>query len=128
MAEEQGPGPGVHLRCVPFATGDRAIVMVLGEVDLTTAPQLTEAVASALGLGVKGVDVDFSGVSFCDCSGLNALLLVRHRCQERGVAFSVLGPVSPLVRRLVQVTGLADVLLSGTDHEPDGGPPGSAKG
>ncbi|MFF7645062.1 anti-sigma factor antagonist [Streptomyces canus] len=127
MAEEQGHRPGVHLRCVPFASGDRAIVTVLGEVDLTTTPQLTEAVASALAQGVKRVDVDFSGVSFCDCSGLNALLLVRHRCREGGVIFSVLGPVSPVIRRLCQVTGLMDLLPPGPDHEPGGGPAPEAR-
>src|ERR1700677_2220817 len=50
-----------------------AVVKLIGELDVSTAPQLE---ACLEGLGADGPDVrlDLSGLSFCDSSGISALV------------------------------------------------------
>ncbi|MFF4902717.1 STAS domain-containing protein [Streptomyces sp. NPDC001068] len=50
-----------------------------------------------------GLELDLAGVDFCDCSGLNALLRLRHQARERGKGF-VLLPTSPAVEMLLSLT------------------------
>jgi anti-sigma B factor antagonist len=69
---------------------DAAVVVLQGEVDLATAPDLTRCLDDALAKARPSVIVDFSQVSFCDSSGLHAIqeasrgmapqttLVVRH--------------------------------------------------
>ena len=74
------------------------LVKVSGEVDMSTAPKLLEAV-----LHSTSTDIDLSGITFMDSSGLHALIdLQAARPSLRIVA------ASPTVRRLVQLTGLAE--------------------
>jgi hypothetical protein len=48
-------------------------VTVVGELDAATAPTICDTLRDAL-IRHACVDVDRGGVSFCDCSGLSALL------------------------------------------------------
>ena len=71
-----------------------------GEIDISTAPTLIEA---ALQSGSS--DIDLSGITFVDSSGMHALIeLKAARPSLRIVA------ASPTVRRLVRLTGLAEHL------------------
>ncbi|MCA6091119.1 STAS domain-containing protein [Streptomyces sp. SCA3-4] len=85
----------------------RTTVPVAGEVDYLTSSRLSDELASAVASGAQCVDVDFSRVSFCDCSGLNALLSASEYARDEGIGFSVSGPVAPAVERLLKATGAA---------------------
>ncbi|MFI6147010.1 STAS domain-containing protein [Streptomyces sp. NPDC051109] len=93
----------------------RLKVSLWGEVDVLSAPQLRVALDAALSDGARVVEVDFSGVEFCDCFGLGVLLEARRRAAERGTVLRLVGVTSPLVRRLLHQTGTAAALLG-----PDG--------
>ncbi|MFG2731612.1 STAS domain-containing protein [Streptomyces canus] len=80
-------------------------------MDHETSPPLSDELAIAVTSGVRCVEVDFSQVPFCDCSGLNALLRARERAQAAGVCFGVLGPVTPVVERLFGLTEVESALL-----------------
>jgi anti-anti-sigma factor len=80
------------------ATSDS--VRFSGEIDMSTAPMLIEAVLQA-----ESSEIDLSGITFMDSSGMHALIdLKAARPSLRIVA------ASPTVRRLVQLTGLAEHL------------------
>ncbi|WP_327321889.1 STAS domain-containing protein [Streptomyces sp. NBC_01210] len=87
-------------------------VPVAGEVDHTTSAQLEGELALAVTSGAQCIEVDFRRVSFCDCSGLNALLSARAHAQEAGVCFGVSGPVAPVVARLLQMAEVEPLLLT----------------
>ena len=82
-------------------------------------PLLAEALAdqdTPLGLYLKLTDpadrdllVDFGGVTFCDSSGLRALILAARRLQAAGHRLRVID-VSPRVARVFTVTGLQDLI------------------
>ena len=84
------------------------VVMVTGEIDLATAPQLATQLA-ALDLS-RPVIVDLSAVTFIDSSGLNALVQLRQKMQATSTP-SRLGVVvsRPSTRRIFEVTGLSEV-------------------
>lgn len=86
-------------------------VAVSGEIDIVSAPQLRVALDEALSDGARVVELDFSGVEFCDCYGLGVLLEARRRAHERGTVLRLVSVTSPLVRRLLHDTGAASALL-----------------
>jgi len=55
-------------------------IRVRGEIDLATAPELE---ACLLDVDGEMVDLDLSGVTFCDGSGLRVLDQARHRLGDR---------------------------------------------
>ncbi|AEW98590.1 STAS domain-containing protein [Streptantibioticus cattleyicolor] len=90
--------------------GERAVVRLYGEIDMDSAPDLTTALALCLETRPHQVIVDLSGVAFCDCSGLDALLRARDHAAVRGIPLTVTGVTAPVVVRLFALTG-ADVAL-----------------
>lgn len=91
-------------------------VALSGEIDILSAPQLRVTLDEALSEGVRTVEVDLSGVEFCDCYGLGVLLEARRRASERGTVLRLAGVTSPLVRRLLHQTGTAAALLGTSAH------------
>ncbi|MFA3872998.1 STAS domain-containing protein [Streptomyces sp. MMCC 100] len=88
----------------------RVVITVAGEIDLGTAPRLRDALDDALTCGVHRVEVDFSGVRFCDCSGLGVLLRARAQARDAGVVFGVAQVQAPVVGRLFHLTQTASAL------------------
>jgi anti-sigma B factor antagonist len=81
-----------------------ARVMVFGELDMATAPQLTSAVESVAATDSRVV-VDLAAVTFMDSSGVGALCLAQSKLQAEGGVL-VLGPVSRQVQSVLQMAGL----------------------
>ncbi|MFF8842234.1 STAS domain-containing protein [Streptomyces sp. NPDC015127] len=102
------------LRTVVTPAGTRTTVSVTGEIDIATAPELRKALDTALSDGATCVEVDFSEVEFCDCSGLSVLVLARRRARQQGSTLRVVEVRSPLVQRLFRTTGTITT-LTGTD-------------
>ncbi len=76
--------------------------MVSGEVDMSTAARLAEA----LGQFANGsVVVDLTDVTFLDSSGVAALLAARKRLERRGVELSV-ESASPAALHILQLVGV----------------------
>jgi anti-anti-sigma factor len=66
------------LKVAAYPAGERTVVAVAGELDIDTEQALRHALREALARSVHGLDLDFAGVDFCDCSGLNVLLHIRR--------------------------------------------------
>lgn len=83
------------------------IVRISGEIDLSSVPRLSELIQQRLTAALlRGVVLDLSGVSFCDSSGLELLLEVKHRAGRRGITLHVIVGNSA-VRQLLDLTGLS---------------------
>ncbi|MFG1677688.1 STAS domain-containing protein [Micromonospora sp. NPDC049282] len=83
-----------------------ARLRVAGELDFDTAAELVEAAAELRRDGHQELWLDFAGVTLCDSSGLSALVVI-HRSGTAGIH---LIDVSPHVRRLLDRTGLTELL------------------
>ena len=92
---------------IDVTTQDGTVVARLaGELDLVSSTGVVESLTGALAsTGVRRLVVDMSGVTFCDSSGLGALLDVRRAAVDHGVPM-VLRDVTRQVARLLD---LADV-------------------
>jgi len=89
---------------------DGARLALRGELDLDTAPVLLDVVFDRLsGAGRHGLaelEIDCSGLDFCDSSGLAALLLARQRAQAARVLLRLVRQPEHL-RHLLRLTGIA---------------------
>ncbi|GHB32894.1 hypothetical protein GCM10010331_19770 [Streptomyces xanthochromogenes] len=112
-APAHGPGGGTPcgLHITSYARGGRVTVVVGGEIDLDTAPQLHHALTNALRRSPGGVDVDLGRVPFCDCTGLNALLHARRYALAHGKTL-VVRNAGAAVTRLLTVTRTLGPLTS----------------
>ncbi|WP_327732879.1 STAS domain-containing protein [Streptomyces nojiriensis] len=96
----------------------RRVVRVGGEMDIDRAPMLRDVLHSAItrpgGPDEIVVDLsDLSDLSFCDSSGLNALIHAQQTAAEHGRRIILRNP-PPQLQRLLQLTG-ADALFPLTD-------------
>jgi len=80
-----------------------------GELEATTAPLLDCLVTDALEHEPGAVVLDLTRAAFCDVRGLDCLLTARRRAIARGRRLGVRG-ATPLLRRLLSVSGAADVI------------------
>jgi anti-sigma B factor antagonist len=85
---------------------DTSVVAVYGEVDQSNAHLLRESLASALQSGKTRLVINGAGIRFLDSSGIAALLEARGR-----VASLVIVDAPHAVRRLIDVTGLGEVMV-----------------
>jgi anti-sigma B factor antagonist len=86
-----------------------------GRVEATVAGELDLAATSGVGQSLRrhlatAVVVNLEGVTFMDSSGIRCLLQLRSEAVERGGRLTV-GERSAVVDRLLEVSGLRDVLL-----------------
>jgi anti-anti-sigma factor len=85
-------------------------VVASGELDMAAAFQLESGLDPLLeDRAVEAVQLDLSEVGFVDSAGLGALLALRERAQDRGIALRISRASDP-VRRLLDLTGLGDAL------------------
>ncbi|HLT69009.1 MAG TPA: STAS domain-containing protein [Acidimicrobiales bacterium] len=85
-------------------SSDELLVRVSGELDITVRTALVDDVGAALQEEPPPrLVLDLGGVTFCDSSGLGALLDIRRLADEAGVAV-VLRAVSAQVARLLDLT------------------------
>jgi anti-anti-sigma factor len=84
-------------------------VIVAGNLDMAAAFQFETRIDALLAAaGVQTVRLDLAQVGFVDSAGLGALLAVRDRANQLGINLAIT-PVSDRVRRILELTGLADI-------------------
>lgn len=88
----------------------RTLITLAGEIDLESAPLVRAALARCLGDGIRIIDVDLTPVTFCDCSGVNALLHAAQKTTEAGGTLGLHYPPPSLVR-ILDLTGCGFLLL-----------------
>lgn len=87
------------------ATGVHALVMLAGEVDVSTVGSVYEELARLAGEGVCHVALNLAEVTFMDSTGLALLVSEHKRSEAMGGELIVFSP-SQQVRRLFEVTGM----------------------
>jgi anti-anti-sigma factor len=90
----------------------KARVVVSGELDIESAPRLV-ALVHELAVGPRrSVELDCSGVTFLDSTGVRSLIVARNEASRNGVDLVLTQPSGPVVR-VMDMTGLFG-LLTGT--------------
>jgi anti-sigma B factor antagonist len=87
--------------------GRTAIVVLRGEVDLATAPQVRTAVLDALEHAVSNVFLDLRELTYADNALLHVLEDLERDARVGAVDLRIVRPVGA-VQRLFEVTGFDD--------------------
>ncbi|WP_103350767.1 STAS domain-containing protein [Amycolatopsis sp. CA-128772] len=97
---------------VPFSVTTRPtaagpVVTVAGDLDVATAPRLRAAADAAAPAAGQLLVVDLGGVTFCDSSGISALIAARNVAEAAGAGVA-LAAVPDRLARTFALIGLAD--------------------
>lgn len=85
------------------------VVQVSGEVDISNADMLAEAIQEWLRTNPGDLTLECDGLRFIDSTGLGLTVRLHNELAERGHRL-VLSGLAPAVRRPFEVTNLTDVL------------------
>jgi anti-sigma B factor antagonist len=89
--------------------GDRHTLLLTGELDIATAPELEGKAQELCAHQASELVLDLTKLEFIDSAGLNSILRVRALCQEHMCEFCLTPGARP-VQRLFEVTRLIDRL------------------
>ena len=103
----------VRFGIVQSVRPDGLDVVVVGEMDIDTAPELRSRLLAAV-RAHELVILDLGGVTFIDSQGLSVLLRANAEARAAGSVLR-LGRASARVRQLLELTSLTSVFLL----EPD---------
>ena len=93
---------------------DFVVAVLMGRVNHTNSPGLTEALAPLLEApedGVRGIVLDFAGVEYISSVGLRVLMIASRqaRAQERTIAVAALQPVVGEIFEISRFKHIVDV-------------------
>ncbi|MEH7303700.1 anti-sigma factor antagonist [Neobacillus drentensis] len=96
---------------------EEVVVLVAGEIDAYTAPQLREELLSLAEAGNKVITVNLQDVTYLDSTGLGVFVGLFKQLKENGGELKLIN-LSERLRRLFQITGLSNVMnISSTPEE-----------
>jgi anti-sigma B factor antagonist len=90
------------------ASNQETVILVAGELDFHSAPELRQAILTALNEGASRLVLDLGEMEFIDSSGLSVIIAAFKRCRERGGEL-ILRSVTERTRRVLEVSGLNKV-------------------
>lgn len=97
--------------------GDESVVQLVGELDLTTADALREAIGALLGRNPCDVLLDLSNLRFCDVEGVRALVWSSTLVSEHGHRMRIVG-VRASIRAMLAVSFADQVVIVESPEEP----------
>jgi anti-anti-sigma factor len=93
---------------------DASVLRLAGELDLSTAPRLSDRIDEVLSDGRFRVVVDLTAVTFCDSTGMSAFVRGHYRCTEGGGWLRLVG-ARGTVARVLQISGLDTLFAAPPD-------------
>jgi len=85
------------------------VVTVAGEIDLTNAESLREALLTALDAGALALVADLTAATFLDSAGVNALVRAARRAAATEATLR-LAVTAPAVRRVLDLVGVDQLI------------------
>jgi anti-anti-sigma factor len=113
--------------------GENGVVVasLSGEIDLSNATEITDALLGGVPNEALGLVIDLSGVSYLDSAGVRMLAELDHRLGWRAQSLRVVAPETSRSRRVLVIAGLERVLsletsvdaartsIEGSNQEPE---------
>lgn len=111
--ESSAPGEGLGPNATESLTvevrtqGIHHVLSVTGEIDLATAPELSEVARGLLDVA-SHIVIDLDQVSFIDSTGLSVLVAIYRRITSQGGSMALVCNSAPCMR-VMEMTGLSRV-------------------
>ncbi|SES01032.1 anti-sigma B factor antagonist [Lentzea xinjiangensis] len=102
------PEPAVTVS-LTTATEDRVVIGVGGEIDHATAHRMHDDVLALTSGGTIHLQLDFSGVGFCDSSGMSALLGIWRHLHAHGGTLAI-SAVPAKIAKALRIGGLDQII------------------
>jgi anti-sigma B factor antagonist len=102
-----------HLQLQDVVSDGRHTLVLTGELDIASCPQLVATVLQICSTGASALVLDLSGVTFMGSTGLSAILSARGLCGKHGCEFMLI-PGPDQVQRLFELAGVLDRLPFGS--------------
>ncbi len=83
--------------------GQRAVVTLPAEIDVTNAEEIRQALVSAAGHDAAVLIIDMSETTFCDSAGVNAIIAAHKQATAAGTKLQL---VAPGVLRILTLVGV----------------------
>lgn len=96
---------GVEVR----TDGSAAVIVVRGELDLATSPELEQQLEQLWGSDTQVLVIDLRELEFMDSTGLSIIVKAHQRLSEAGRKLSLVRG-SQQVQRLLDLTGVSERL------------------
>jgi len=90
------------------------VVAVDGELDMSTAGELTQVLTAAIDAGETNVVLDLASLDFCDSAGLAVMVGAHNRLDALGRRIVVAAPTEA-VARVLDLSGVSQVIPMMTD-------------
>jgi anti-sigma B factor antagonist len=95
---------------ISIARGEEeTVVSIFGDLDVSTADQLADAVNGELREPPARIVLDLAGLTFCDSLGLGTLVVLSRTARVQH-SYLVLRNPSPFFTRMLDVTGVREGL------------------
>jgi anti-anti-sigma factor len=104
MDELEGKEAALHIEVSATETGDPVFVLA-GELDISNADRVRDAVQPILQTSPKRLVFEVRDLTFMDSSGIAVLVFAAN-----ALGSIELRHASPIVRRVVEATGLSEIL------------------
>jgi anti-anti-sigma factor len=98
-------------------SAQHALILLAGELDLSTVADLYSQFAELAREGVNHVALDLTALTFMDSSGLAVLIAENKRVESLQGELIILSP-PPRIRRLLELTGLDTYLTIRPETAP----------
>lgn len=86
------------------------IVELPAEIDVTNSGQVYQRLVAALTPAAEVVIADLTSTSFCDSSGVHAILQAYEKAAARDIRMQLAVPPEGSVRRVLQLTGVGGLM------------------
>jgi anti-sigma B factor antagonist len=86
------------------------VVVLPAEIDVTNSDEVHQQLTSVLSPGLAAVIADLTSTSFCDSSGVHAIMQAHERAAARNVGLRLAVSPGGSVRRVLQLTGADQIM------------------
>ena len=101
--------PPEALNVSSYGRAPGAVIVLVGELDIASLPVLAGHLEQSDAGSRARLVADVSGLSFCDCAGLTALLRIHRRAADAG-GWLRLSAATAQMHKLLRITKLSHVL------------------
>jgi anti-anti-sigma factor len=97
------------LRLATTSFTDRVRLSLVGELDVSTSPDLIDQLADIVQARPAHLDLDLSQLSYADSVGFSVFVTAHFQCRDGGIELRFLNP-NLFLKKLLATTGLDQVL------------------
>lgn len=90
--------------------GDVRVASVTGEIDLSNAADLADALSAAADEATLGLVVDLTGVRHIDSAGVRLLFDLRRRLTQRRLALALAVPAGARIRDVLDMAAVQETV------------------